>query len=409
MVTSHAVQHFYVGGLAITYPLVVTAFHVSYGLLGVVLTVAGLLGGLLQGTAGLIRRMSARTVLTAQNLVLAAATVLGAVAPGFALFGAARCAGAAVSWPQHPVGSAYLSERFPQRRGSALSWHTVGGSLGTVAIPLVTSAVIAAAGWRWALVTLAALIAAGGLFVWLGLPADRRRPPPEPASTQPASTQPASTQPAGGQVTATAGSVWPLLLRKRVVLILAASTIAAGGRGLGTITTYLPAYLRSDLHLGQLEVGAIFTAVMAASVAGPLAAGYLADRLGRTRLLVVAYLGGAVALAAFPFAGRGLASLLAAGIAVGVLAYAESPLLQAVFGDAIGEQHGRAAFGAFFAIAYGVGALWLAVLGWVIDAAGFTAVFLIMAVSFVVAAATVLAAGRAPADQPASQPGRPAA
>ena len=64
--------------------------------------------------------------------------------------------------------------------------------------------------------------------------------------------------------------------------MLAASTIAVGGPGLGTISTYLPAYLKSGLHLGQITAGMVFTAVMAASVAGPVAAG----RLGRARLLV---------------------------------------------------------------------------------------------------------------------------
>ena len=385
MVTSHAVQHFYVGGLAVSYPLVVAEFHVSYGVLGAVLTAAGLLGGLLQGAAGMLRRASARAVLTAQNLTLAAATVLGAVAPGFALFGVARCLGSAVSWPQHPVGSAYLSERFPQRRGAALSWHTAGGSLGTVVVPLIASAVIATSGWRWALVALAAAIAAGGLFVLAALPRERG-PAPGAAGPDPA--------PAGR-------GLWRLLLGRRVALVLAASTIAAGGRGLGTITAYLPAYLKSGLHLGQIEVGVVFTTVMAASVAGPVLAGYLADRMGRSRLLTGSYLGGAVALTGFAFAGRGLAALLLTGVAVGVLAYAESPLLQAVFADAIGQAHARAAFGAFFAIAYGVGALWLAVLGWVIDAFGFTTAFVVMAASFVVSAILVLLAARAPHPRPA--------
>lgn len=48
-----------------------------------------------------------------------------------------------VSWPQHPVGSAYLSNRFPHRRATALSWHTAGGSLGTVAVPVLMSVRVA--------------------------------------------------------------------------------------------------------------------------------------------------------------------------------------------------------------------------------------------------------------------------
>ncbi|MGH9115333.1 MAG: MFS transporter, partial [Acidimicrobiales bacterium] len=380
MVVSHAVQHFYVGGLALTYPLVVVDFHISYGLLGAVLTVAGLVGGLLQGVAGLVRRSSARAVLAVQNVGLAAATALGAIAPGFAVFGAARCMGAIVSWPQHPVGSAYLSERFPGRRGAVLSWHTAGGSLGTVVVPLIASAVIATAGWRWALVAIAIPMAAGGVLVWFRLPPDRHTEPEDAAS-------------AGTRVPLRA-----VLTRRRVALILAAATVAAGGRGLGTISAYLPAYLKTGLHLSTYEVGGVFTAVMVASVAGPVAAGHLADRFGRGALLVVSYLAGAAALVAFVFVGSGLAALVATGVAMGMFAYAESPLLQAVFADAVGEAAGRAAFGAFFAIAYGIGALWLAVLGWVIDAFGFRAAFVVMAGSFVMAAALVVASGsgRAP-------------
>ncbi|MDE3074214.1 MAG: hypothetical protein KGJ86_02185, partial [Chloroflexota bacterium] len=118
IVTSHAVQHVYVAGLAVTYPLVVSSFHISYGVLGLVLTVAGLVGGLLQATAGFVRHVSARVILAVQNVGLGAACAMAALVPGFALFGLARCIGALVSWPQHPVGSAYLAERFPARRGA---------------------------------------------------------------------------------------------------------------------------------------------------------------------------------------------------------------------------------------------------------------------------------------------------
>jgi MFS family permease len=70
------------------------------------------------------------------------------------------------------VGSAYLSDRFTQRRATALSWHTAGGSLGTVVVPVLMSAAIAAAGWRWALVALGVALCAGGLLVPAALPAD---------------------------------------------------------------------------------------------------------------------------------------------------------------------------------------------------------------------------------------------
>ncbi|MGH9073749.1 MAG: MFS transporter, partial [Acidimicrobiales bacterium] len=172
MTASHAVQHFYSAGLAVTYPFVVADFHVSYATLGIVLTVAGVLGGVLQGAAGLVRKVSARLLLGGQNVALGLLSLLAALAPGFAAFGAARCSSSLFYWPQHPVGSAYLSERFPERRGIVLSWHTTGGSIGTVAIPLVASAIIAVASWRWALVVLAVPMLLGGVVVGSRLPAE---------------------------------------------------------------------------------------------------------------------------------------------------------------------------------------------------------------------------------------------
>ncbi len=376
MTIGHAVQHFYVAGLAVAYPFVVAALHVSYGELGVVLTAAGIVGGALQGATGLLGRTRARVILSAQNAGLTLATVLGAVAPGFGLFAGARMLGAAVSWPQHPVGSAYLSDRFPHRRATVLSWHTAGGSIGTVAVPLGVAAVIATAGWRWALVALAGALGVGALLVAVALPAEHRHPAVDAEDQSRVSLR-------------------ALLHRREVRAVLVAATVAAGGRGLGTLSIYIPADLRTHLHLPALTVGAVFTVVMAASVLGPIVGGNLGDRFGRRRSLVVTYLAAAVALVAFGFLGSNLALLFPVGAVVGLLAYTESPLLQAVFSDMSVGANPRVAFGFYFAIAYGVGALWTAALGWIVDSFGFPAAFVTMAASFVVAG-LVIAAGVRP-------------
>lgn len=381
MTVGHAVQHFYVAGLAVAYPFVVADLHVSYAVLGGVLTAAGLMGGAMQAAAGLLRRAGTRAILGFQDAGLAVAALLGAVAPGFGLFAGARILGAAVSWPQHPVGSAYLSERFPHRRATVLSWHTAGGSIGTVSVPLAAAAIIAGAGWRWALVALAGALCLGATLMAVALPREHRQAHPEPP-------------PARAYV-----PLRQLLRRRQVRAVLVASTVAAGGRGLGTLSTYIPADLRTHLHLSALTVGAVFTAVMAASVVGPVVGGTLGDRFGRRRSLVVTYLAGAVALAAFGFLGANLALLFPVGIAVGLLAYTESPLLQAVFSDLTEGGFARVTFGAYFAVAYGVGSLWVAVLGWIIDTFGFTVAFGTMAASFVAAGIVVAGwAGPAPGD-----------
>lgn len=139
---------------------------------------------------------------------------------------------------------------------------------------------------------------------------------------------------------------------------------------------------------------------------GPIIAGHLFDRVGRLPALVVFYLGGAGALVLFPLVGAGLAALVVMAAVMGVAAYIESPLLQALFSDAGAGVEGRTAFGVFFAIACGVGALWLAVIGSVIDVAGFQWAFFPMAASFVLAAVVVLPLR---STEPASTQGSPAA
>ena len=151
----------------------------------------------------------------------------------------------------------------------------------------------------------------------------------------------------------------------------------------------------------MLTVGALFTLIMAASIAGPVAGGLLADRFGRARTLTVTYVAAAIAVAAFGYGGRSPWVLAVLGVCVGVLAYAESPLLQAVFSDLTGDGAARTAFGAFFAISYGVGSLWVAVIGWIISTAGFPAAFAAMAASFAAAAAIIAFAVRG---EPSSPP-----
>lgn len=310
--------------------------------------------------------MSARLLLAIQNLGLATASVAGALGGSFASFGAARLFGALVSWPQHPVGSAVLARRYPDRRAFALAWHVAGGSIGTAVIPLAMSAAIAYEGWRFGLAMLAIPLGLGALAVsaWL------RDPLPE--EEQHAKVAPRIR-------------LLELLRQRESAASLAAGTIAAGGRGLGTLTTYVPAYLKDGLHLSALAVGGIFTAMLVGSIGGPVGAGRLADRLGRRRLLVVVYILAAAAIIGFVEVGSEIGALVVMAVLVGILGYSESPLLQAVFSEAIPQSHHQSAFGWFFAISYGVGSLWTILLGYLIDSAGFKGAFLAMAASFVLA------------------------
>lgn len=372
MVTfSHGAIHTYTAILPLTYPAVVGEFHISYAVLGIWLGAGGLAGGLLQGAAGALRRVSARLLLSLQDLLSAASAIVGALAPGFAVYGAARVSGSVVSWPQHPVGAAVLADSYPERRSTALSLHVVGGSLGTVAVPLVAGAIIARWGWRPALA-----LAALPLLVAAGLVARNLR-----------------HHPAGlGAEESLGRGLRSLLLDRRTLVVLIVSTVASGGRGLGVLNAYVPAYLQSGLHIPPFVVASIFTAMLAGSAVGPFVAGRMADRLGKLRVTVASYLLGGSAIVGFALVGSGIAGLVLLAALVGLLAYAESPLLQAIFADAAEGRAQQTAFGAYFAITYGIGSLWVTLVGWIIARAGFRVAFWVMAGSFALAAAILPAA-----------------
>jgi len=151
-----------------------------------------------------------------------------------------------------------------------------------------------------------------------------------------------------------------------------------------------PAFLHDGRHLSSVTTGALFTVVLVGSVGGPVMAGWLADRVGRRAVLLAVYPAGAVCLGAYVFVGSSVWVLAGVGLLVGAFAYAESPLLQSLYADATSGGDSRSLFGIFFAVAYGVGALWQVLVGWLVTAHGFQVAFLVMAVSFVAAGALIV-------------------
>ncbi|MBX6371012.1 MAG: MFS transporter, partial [Acidothermus sp.] len=154
----------------------------------------------------------------------------------------------------------------------------------------------------------------------------------------------------------------------------------------------VPAFLRDDRHLSSVMVGALFTVMLVGSVVGPAVAGWMADRWGRRAVLLVVYPTAAIFLVAYVFVGSVIWALALVGLFVGVFAYAESPLVQALFADTTEGAAARSVFGIYFAVAYGVGALWQVVVGWLVSTYGFRTAFVVMAISFVVAGLCVVGA-----------------
>jgi MFS family permease len=279
--------------------------------------------------------------------------------------------------PQHPVGNGLLAEQFPEeRRGFAISAHISGGNLGTVVVALVGGWLIANAGWRSTVVLFGvpAVIVAVAILALVG----------ETGADRAAAVAHGTVRDAYRTVLRTPTLLW----------IFLASVLGGGGRGLGVVNLFALLYLSHVLHLDEGTTNFMYGALIVLSVPAPLVAGWLSDRVGRRPLIVGVYLGGAVGFVAFILAGSSIVGLWLAIAIMGAFSFAESPQLQALLADVAPPEIRDVVFATYFTLAFGIGALWAAVYGGVIDVlgerAGLPIVFGAMAASFVLAAAAML-------------------
>jgi MFS family permease len=385
---AHAVIHAVAVLMPLIYPFIQKEYNLSYTQIGLIVAIPNAVGGFLQIVFGLLSRYILRKVmLGVGSILVGVSTFMTGTITGYwslmlwSLF--SRIAGA----PQHPVGSSYLSDRFGRKRhGYALAWHVAGGNIGTLAVPLIAGPLLGMWGWRPVLY----LAALPGILIGIAILilVDEKGPLDRRVSQNESSRQKGTRQLATGLK-----ALMQPLQNRTLAIIMLVSIVAAGGRGLGNVTTYVPLYFENVLHFDSNVISVLFTILLLGSVLGPLLGGRLSDMVGRRFMLLVFY--GCSALTTLFFlvvASPGMPFWLIplALILMGFAVYAESPLLQAYLADEASPAIRDIAFGLYFALAFGVGSVWSAILGWMIDQFGFDAAFLTMAFSYVAAGLLLL-------------------
>jgi MFS family permease len=372
---SHAAQHAYTAGFGILLPFAIEYFHTNYAAVGVILSLSQIAGYGLQVLATVMARASARLLLTLQNLLSAVGALIGAIAPTLALFLTGRFLQALSGWPQHPVGSAFLSDRHPKRKSSVLSWHVTAGNIGTLIAPALMGYAIARGGFKFALVVLTVILVIAALVVAFAIRTRWVLPRNVDATTSARSTN---------------KELFHLMRKPAIFALLISGVIAAGGQGIGIVGVYTPGYLREGLHLNALTISVILTFLYLGAVIGPVAMGWLADRTSHRLSLITNYAAGASAIALFSLAGSSTFLLALLGLLMGIFSYSELPLRQTLFSDYLPKGLDRAGFAIFFTISQSVGSLWVAIIGFVVTYVDFSAAFWLMALTFVVGGLIVI-------------------
>ena len=137
----------------------------------------------------------------------------------------------------------------------------------------------------------------------------------------------------------------------------------------------------------------MYAALILFSVPMPLIAGWLSDRLGRKPLIMGAYLGGAVGFVVFLLAGSNIRPV-ARDRAHGAVHLRREPAAPGTASDIAPPAIRDASYSLYFTLAFGVGSLWVALYGFVIERlgapTGVPVAFLLMAGAFVLAALATL-------------------
>ena len=362
--------------MPLVYPIVVIEYGLNARDIGLFIAITTAIGGSMQLAYGLLTRYVARPMLLAGGqAIFGTGLIVAGLSQSIGQLLAAISAARIGASPQHPVGNALLSDMYPEhRRGFAISAHISGGNLGTILVPFVGGALLLSVGWQatLALFGIPALVIAVlvALLVREDHAAYRRRAR------------------ASGSVRAQIGEV---IGRRDLRLILGASLVAAGGRGLDIVAPFMVLYLSGPLGFDEGTVGVLYALLLVGAVIGPILAGMLSDRFGRRPTLVAYYVVSAVGILAFLAAGANLLLLVPLLLPFGTAVFSESPVLQAYLADRAAGPLRDVAFAVYFTFAFGIGAFWAFVIGFVAEAFGYPTAFTIMAGSYLAAAILLLA------------------
>ena len=366
----HVVYHWIVQSFVVVLPEIQAAFSLSAVGVGGLVSAREIAAGMVAlpgGVAADVARRFWGRLLVGCLLASALGAIIMGVAPAYILLlaGIALLAAAHSIW--HLAASGSLSYHFASRRGTALSLHGVGGSIGDVAGPLATGALLLLLTWREIISLYAAVpLLLGVVAIW-------------------AFRNIGHTDEAGGKLDL-AGRVSTTrgLLKSWGLWGL---TVVRGCRAmaLAALVTVLPLYLSNDLEMNEWNRGFHIGLLIAVGLVAKTAAGYLSDRWGRKQVLVPGLVWScAVALALMAF-DTGI--MLTVTIALlGLFLYPDQPILTASIYDSLGRDVATSGLGVVAFVSFLMAACSSVIVGALYESVGFDSTVLYIAALFALAA-----------------------
>jgi len=345
-------------------PFIRDEFALDYTRVGLVISAFSLSYGISQLPAGwLSDRIGPRIVLTLGISGVAIFGLLVGVSQTFTMMIVFLVLMGIVAGGYHPTAPALISTAVGSKTlGRALGFHAVGGSASFFLVPIVAAAMASVWGWRSPFIGLAIPTFAFGIVLYILL---GRRAATDKTEYGPSSS-PTETPHAPGY-----------LRRFIPFIILSTFTVAIPF----SVAPFIPLFMVDKFGVSR-EIAAAFLALIysAGFWAAPLG-GYLSDRLGRVKLLIVIGFVTSLVIYLLNLAtySLGIGALL---ICIGMLNYIRMPVSESYIISQTPERRRSTILGIYyFGGMEGIGIL-TPVIGYLIDNFGFH-------ITFTIAGATI--------------------
>ena len=375
----HGIFHWFTQSFFVMLPAVVATFGLSGLQVGAIATTREVVSGVIALPGGVVTDMLRRhwgLVLAGCMALFGVGWLIMGISPVYPvlLLGMGVVAMAASMW--HLPATAALSHQFAHRRGSALSFHGVGGNIGDVLGPALTGGLLLVLSWR-GILSIYAVVPLLLTFVVFWAFRDIGRTG-ETATAAPGFNE-------------QMGQTWQSF--KDHPRLWGIMTVA-GLRGMAHVAflPFLALYLGLETQLGlsKPSLGLHFALLVGVGIVSTPAMGYLSDRFGRKVVLVPGMLGLAVLTALLLPFGEGIGLIVVIAL-LGVFLFSDQPILTAGALDTIGKDVVASTLGVFSFSRFALAAASPLIAGYLFDSSGIESTFLYIAGLYVVATVTLLA------------------
>jgi len=350
---SHTMQHIFVGS-SILFPLIISELSMDYTEFGLAIAVAALIGGLSQIVFSIASRRIARNILLgAGNILLSAGMFITGLSRRLLDFIIARFLSNIGVAPQHPMGTAIVSEKFDDKSiGRALGFHYGIAYIGNMIGPILMTASTITLGWRstFLIFSIPALLVGSTIIWYLG------KDPRIAGDTTSIHF-----------VNDLKYDLKNILKTRGIVAVIASQIALSGGIDVGILTTYIPVFLADFMKIDIYERGLIYAVGLLGGAVGPLILGRCGDKLGYIKT-AIASAGAASILAYSMILNRSSNILLTIHIFLLMFTGFSLPtLLQSYLVKSVYGYSRDLVVGLFFTVNFISNSIWTGIIGYLLD------------------------------------------